>query len=85
MILILGGGLTGLSTGLHLGQREHLILEREESTGGLCRSFQVEGFTFDLTGHLLHLRDDTIRNRSYSPGPRKRDRSSRRQLPWSTQ
>jgi protoporphyrinogen oxidase len=61
MILILGGGLTGLSTGLHLGQREHLILEREESTGGLCRSFQVDGFTFDLTGHLLHLRDDTIR------------------------
>ena len=61
MILILGAGLTGLSTGFHLGDREHLILEKESDVGGLCRSFLVDGFTFDLTGHLLHLRDEKIR------------------------
>ncbi len=61
MILILGAGLTGLSTGCALGEREHLIVEQEKETGGLCRSFQVDGFTYDLTGHLLHLRDDKIR------------------------
>ena len=60
MILILGGGLSGLSAGYHLGDREHLILEREASTGGLCRSFDVDGFTFDMTGHLLHLRDEKV-------------------------
>lgn len=61
MILILGAGLTGLSTGCALGEREHLIVEQEQEPGGLCRSFQVDGFTYDLTGHLLHLRDDKIR------------------------
>lgn len=61
MIVILGGGLAGLSAGYHLGRREHLILEREERPGGLCRSVVVDGFTFDLTGHLLHLRDERVR------------------------
>ena len=51
-----------LSTGCALGEREHLIVEQEKQPGGLCRSFQVDGFTYDLTGHLLHLRDDKIRN-----------------------
>lgn len=61
MIVILGGGLAGLSAGYHLGEREHLILEREPRPGGLCRSWQIDGFTFDMTGHLLHLRDDRVR------------------------
>lgn len=57
MILILGGGLAGMSTAYHLGQADHLVLEAEESPGGLCRSREVSGFVFDFTGHLLHLRD----------------------------
>ena len=57
-ILILGGGLTGLSTAYHLQQRGHtdyLLAERENAPGGLCRSIQKDGFTFDYSGHLLHL------------------------------
>jgi protoporphyrinogen oxidase len=61
MIVILGAGLAGLSAGYHLGKREHILLEREDRVGGLCRSVEVDGFTFDLTGHLLHLRDEKIR------------------------
>jgi protoporphyrinogen oxidase len=57
MILILGGGLAGLSTAYHLGSREHLVVEGEAAPGGLCRSREVAGFVFDYTGHLLHLRD----------------------------
>jgi protoporphyrinogen oxidase len=57
MILILGGGLAGMSTAYHLGEHEHLVLEAESEPGGLCRSRTVDGFTFDYTGHLLHLRD----------------------------
>ncbi|MGH9866846.1 MAG: protoporphyrinogen/coproporphyrinogen oxidase [Candidatus Polarisedimenticolia bacterium] len=63
MILILGGGLTGLSAALHLqDSSETRVLEREERPGGLCRSFTQDGFTFDLTGHLLHLRRPEIRD-----------------------
>lgn len=57
MIVILGGGLAGLSTAYHLGDAPHVVLESETQAGGLCRSREVAGFTFDYTGHLLHLRD----------------------------
>lgn len=57
MILILGGGLAGMSTAYHLGDLPHLVLEAESTPGGLCRTRHVDGFAFDYTGHLLHLRD----------------------------
>jgi protoporphyrinogen oxidase len=60
-VVVLGGGLTGLSAAAHLGSIDTLVLEREKETGGLCRSFAEAGFTFDCTGHLLHLRDARIR------------------------
>jgi protoporphyrinogen oxidase len=56
-VVILGGGLTGLSAALHLDRVASVIVERDREPGGLCRSFREEGFTFDCTGHLLHLRD----------------------------
>jgi len=60
MIVIIGAGLAGLSTALHLTDREHIVLEREPEAGGLCRSRRVGEFVFDYTGHLLHLRDPEI-------------------------
>jgi protoporphyrinogen oxidase len=60
MILILGGGLAGLSTAYHLETTEHLVLEADATAGGLCRSREVDGFVFDYTGHLLHLRDERV-------------------------
>lgn len=62
MIAIIGAGLTGLSTAWHLGRRRrHVIFEQQAAIGGLCRSPRVDGFTFDYTGHLLHLRDSYTR------------------------
>jgi protoporphyrinogen oxidase len=58
VILILGGGLAGLSAAYHLRDAPHLVLEAETVAGGLCRTRQVNGFSFDSTGHLLHLRDE---------------------------
>ncbi len=59
MIVILGAGLAGLSTAYHLrraGCRAFALHEREDRPGGLCRSEARDGFTFDYTGHFLHLR-----------------------------
>lgn len=56
MILIIGAGLAGLSTAYHLHSTDYQIYEQEGEVGGLCRSYQREGFTFDYTGHLLHLK-----------------------------
>jgi len=55
-ILIIGAGLAGLSAGYHLGNRDHILVEAEETVGGLCKSFFVDGFHFDCTGHLIHFR-----------------------------
>jgi protoporphyrinogen oxidase len=54
-IVILGAGLTGLVTAYYL-KKDYQIFEKEATIGGLCRSEQVDGFTFDYTGHLLHFK-----------------------------
>jgi protoporphyrinogen oxidase len=57
-VVILGGGLTGISTALHLGARLPWVLaEREDRLGGHARTDRTAGFSFDKTGHWLHLRD----------------------------
>lgn len=62
MVVILGAGLAGLSAAYHLDDRDVVLVEREAEVGGLCRSLRHDGFVFDFTGHLLHLRDPTIRD-----------------------
>ncbi len=62
--LILGAGLAGLGCAHRLDEAgaSWRILEREDRVGGLARSETREGFTFDATGHWLHLRDPGIRS-----------------------
>jgi protoporphyrinogen oxidase len=58
---ILGGGVAGLSLAHFLGERSE-ILEKSSHAGGLCRSFEKDGFTFDLGGHILFSKDQEILN-----------------------
>lgn len=61
--LVLGAGISGLAAAralLHKSQ-EVLVLEAAPTVGGLTRTTVVSGFSFDYTGHLLHL------SRSASP------------------
>src|SRR2546426_3904385 len=61
-VVVLGAGLTGLSASLHLSQDwDVVVLEKEAEVGGVARSRLTDGFTFDYTGHLLHLRDDGVK------------------------
>ncbi|UCF67323.1 MAG: FAD-dependent oxidoreductase [Acidobacteriota bacterium] len=63
-IVVLGAGLAGLSAAWHLARQSpdlsRIVLEKDDSAGGLCRSRSVDGFTFDYTGHYLHLRDPAM-------------------------
>jgi protoporphyrinogen oxidase len=55
-VLIIGGGLAGLSAARALqGRRRWLLAEKEAGPGGLASSVNKNGFTFDYSGHLLHL------------------------------
>ena len=58
--IIIGAGLTGLSTALHLGS-DYLVLEKASRPGGLARTEKRDGFYFDRTGHWLHLRDERMK------------------------
>ncbi len=61
-ILIIGAGLAGLSAAWHLRDKKNVrIVERSHRVGGLTATNHKDGFYFDHTGHLLHLRDETIK------------------------
>ncbi len=53
-VVVLGGGLAGLSAAYHLKGTDNLVLESETRPGGLCRSEQTDGFTFDHAVHLIY-------------------------------
>lgn len=64
-VVIIGAGLTGISTAYHLEKNNffnYTLIEKNNSVGGLCSSIQQDGYTFDYTGHLLHTSDDYFKN-----------------------
>jgi protoporphyrinogen oxidase len=60
-IQILGAGLTGMSAAHHL-KSGFALHERLGHVGGHVITLEEQGFRFDRTGHLLHLRDPGIRS-----------------------
>ncbi len=58
--LIAGAGLSGLSAARSLARGTFRIVESEDEPGGLCRSIRHGAYTFDYTGHLLHLKGEVL-------------------------
>ncbi len=58
------------------------VLEKAARTGGLCRSFEKEGFTFDLGGHILFSKDEEILNLELSLLQGKLNRLKRNAACW---
>src|SRR3989338_6390622 len=56
-IIILGAGLAGLSAAYHL-KSGYVLFEKENEIGGMARSINKDGYTFDYDGHLLHFRNE---------------------------
>jgi protoporphyrinogen oxidase len=63
-VAILGAGLTGLSAAFHLRERgaDYRLFERSDRPGGHAITTVDDGYRFDRTGHLLHLRDPSMRD-----------------------
>jgi protoporphyrinogen oxidase len=59
-VVILGGGLTGISAAIHM-TGPWVLLEKEARLGGHARTDERQGYRFDKTGHWLHLRDPGVR------------------------
>ncbi|WP_437675590.1 protoporphyrinogen/coproporphyrinogen oxidase [Sorangium sp. So ce131] len=62
-VAILGAGLTGMAAGFHLGRAgvPYRLFERLPRPGGHAITLEDDGYRFDRTGHLLHLRDPATR------------------------
>ena len=59
--IILGGGIAGLSLA-HFLNDDSIILEKEQETGGLCRSFNLSGVYYDVGPHILFSKNQQILN-----------------------
>lgn len=75
-VIILGAGISGISAGYYLGNDNCTVYEKENSYGGLCGSFTIDDFTFDIGIHIsftdnIEVRKifDKIPYYSYEPNP----------------
>lgn len=61
-ILVLGGGLTGLSAGYALTRtgRKVKVFESDKTVGGLSKTIEKDGFRFDLGGHRFFSKDRNV-------------------------
>jgi protoporphyrinogen oxidase len=67
-VAILGAGLTGMAAAFHLRRAgvPYRIFERLPHPGGHAITLEEDGYRFDRTGHLLHLRDPETRRLALS-------------------
>jgi protoporphyrinogen oxidase len=61
-VVVLGGGLAGLTLGSVLGDRA-VVIERNDRPGGLVRTENFDGYWFDHVIHLLYFADREIERR----------------------
>lgn len=61
-IVIVGAGIAGLALAYRLlrSGREVLLIERESKVGGLAKSFEYDGFVFDIGPHRFHTDDPEV-------------------------
>ena len=61
-VLIIGGGVTGLSLASYLSKRDYLILEKESELGGYCKTEIRGDYVWDYSGHFFHFKNEEIKN-----------------------
>lgn len=60
--LILGAGIAGLAAAYAFRQKgkQALVVEKDATYGGLCGSFEINGFRFDRFVHLTFAKDEKV-------------------------
>lgn len=59
--LILGAGISGISAADVLNKNDTIIFEKESYVGGLCNSFNIQGFTFDTAVHFSFTENNDVK------------------------
>lgn len=58
--LIIGAGVTGLAYASQC-KDSYLIVEKEKTPGGFCRTFYQDGYVWDYSGHFFHFATKEIK------------------------
>ncbi len=68
-ILILGAGISALGTAYSLKQKGYVptLLEKDNTYGGLCGNFKINGFRFDRFVHFSFSNNEKV-NELFSLG-----------------
>lgn len=63
-IIIIGAGIAGLGASYALRKIgvPSVVLEKDDNYGGLCGSFEINGFSFDRFVHLSHTQNEIVKN-----------------------
>jgi protoporphyrinogen oxidase len=61
-ILIIGGGVTGISLASFLKTSDYLIIEKDTELGGYCKTSISNDFIWDYSGHFFHFNNNEIKN-----------------------
>lgn len=56
--LIIGAGLSGISCAYYLGDDDYLVLEKDNTPGGYCRTIPNKEYVWDYAGHFYHFRTE---------------------------
>lgn len=59
--LIIGGGISGLTFANYVD--DYLIIEKDDSVGGYCRTIKRKDFIWDYAGHFFHFKTEEFRNK----------------------
>ena len=65
--IIIGGGITGLSTAWKLSENgcKVNVIERDNSIGGLAKSIKIENYLFDIGPHSFFSEDEEIFKKNF--------------------
>lgn len=58
--LIVGAGMSGLSTAAFLRDDDYLVIDRDDEIGGYCKTVKKDGFVWDYSGHFFHFKHPEI-------------------------
>ncbi len=60
MDIVVGAGVSGLSYANFCRSGDYLILEKDSSPGGYCKTIYKDRFIWDYSGHYFHFRNKEI-------------------------
>jgi len=60
--LIIGGGISALNFARNLNSDDFLIIEKDSTIGGLCRTHYNGEYVWDYAGHFFHFSNESLKD-----------------------